>query len=343
VTAEALRLDRERRASAFLFAVRGRLEALRGDLRAASGHLDRARELGAGEDPDLDAYVARGLAEVALAGARPQEAVRAVEAGLGRPAESHAPSLRVSLLALGARAATDVRQAAGHSPGKSGDLPGVSAVLATELSEVDRTRLPDATVVLLDLADAELARAAEADPGRWAALAERFDGAGDRYLGAYARLRATEADLRLTGTRGDAGRYLRPAAAAAHELGALPLQREIAGLARRARIPLDVDSGGAAPELPEAPASPGPVLHEAHDGAEGTAALRQAGLSAREVEVLRLVAAGRTNGEIAERLFISRKTAGVHVTHILDKLDVTNRVEAAMVAARLGLEPEAGD
>jgi DNA-binding NarL/FixJ family response regulator len=53
--------------------------------------------------------------------------------------------------------------------------------------------------------------------------------------------------------------------------------------------------------------------------------------------VLRLVAAGRSNGEIGEELFITRKTAGVHVTHILDKLGVANRVEAAMVAARLGL------
>jgi DNA-binding NarL/FixJ family response regulator len=60
-------------------------------------------------------------------------------------------------------------------------------------------------------------------------------------------------------------------------------------------------------------------------------------LSAREIEVLRLVAAGWSNGEIADRLFITRKTAGVHVTHILDKLGVSNRVEAAMAAARLGL------
>ena len=49
------------------------------------------------------------------------------------------------------------------------------------------------------------------------------------------------------------------------------------------------------------------------------------------------MAAGLSNGEIAERLFITRKTAGVHVTHILDKLGVANRVGAAMVAARIGL------
>jgi DNA-binding NarL/FixJ family response regulator len=61
------------------------------------------------------------------------------------------------------------------------------------------------------------------------------------------------------------------------------------------------------------------------------------GLSPREIEVLSLVAEGLSNGEIAERLFITRKTAAVHVTHILDKLGVSNRVEAAMVAARVGL------
>ena len=44
-----------------------------------------------------------------------------------------------------------------------------------------------------------------------------------------------------------------------------------------------------------------------------------------------------SNGEIADRLFITRKTAAVHVTHILDKLGVSNRVGAAMIGARVGL------
>jgi DNA-binding NarL/FixJ family response regulator len=54
--------------------------------------------------------------------------------------------------------------------------------------------------------------------------------------------------------------------------------------------------------------------------------------------VLRLVAAGRSNQQIAEALFISRKTASVHVSHILAKLGVENRVEAAATAHRLGLD-----
>jgi DNA-binding NarL/FixJ family response regulator len=53
--------------------------------------------------------------------------------------------------------------------------------------------------------------------------------------------------------------------------------------------------------------------------------------------VLRLVAAGRTNPQIAEALFISRKTASNHVSHILTKLGVANRVEAAAAGRRLGI------
>ena len=61
------------------------------------------------------------------------------------------------------------------------------------------------------------------------------------------------------------------------------------------------------------------------------------GLTDRELEVLALIAAGRSNGEIAGSLFISRKTASVHVSNILGKLGVAGRVEAAGVAHRLGL------
>jgi DNA-binding CsgD family transcriptional regulator len=61
------------------------------------------------------------------------------------------------------------------------------------------------------------------------------------------------------------------------------------------------------------------------------------GLSRREHEVLGLIAEGRTNREIAERLFISERTVHVHVSRVLAKLGVSGRVEAAAVAIRLGL------
>jgi DNA-binding CsgD family transcriptional regulator len=66
------------------------------------------------------------------------------------------------------------------------------------------------------------------------------------------------------------------------------------------------------------------------------------GLSKRELEVLALIAQGRTNREIGDRLFISQKTVGVHVGNILAKLGVSGRVEAAAVSIRLGLESGGG-
>jgi len=112
-------------------------------------------------------------------------------------------------------------------------------------------------------------------------------------------------------------------------LGAVPLLDAIAAVAQRARLPLEAvkaaSVAGATSNL-EAPAAEAP--------ARGPAEIL--GLSGREWEVLELVAAGRSNAEIAETLFISPKTASVHVTHILDKLGVNNRVEAATIAVRVG-------
>ena len=107
---------------------------------------------------------------------------------------------------------------------------------------------------------------------------------------------------------------LRAAHAAASALGAAPLRIAIEGLASRARIQLETE--------PRA----GPALSRPSTS-----------LTARELEVLAHVAAGHTNREIGERLFISEKTASVHVTHAMDKLGALSRYEAAATATRLGL------
>ncbi len=61
------------------------------------------------------------------------------------------------------------------------------------------------------------------------------------------------------------------------------------------------------------------------------------GLSQREVEVLRLIAAGKTDREIADELFVSARTVGYHVGNILNKTTSSNRTEAATYASRIGL------
>jgi DNA-binding NarL/FixJ family response regulator len=136
----------------------------------------------------------------------------------------------------------------------------------------------------------------------------------------------------------------------------MPLADAIARLARQARIDLAAPSAAVnqsaadAADAAAAADAAGPTSGSTVSGGSGSADPRSAApvrrdgipsLSARELQVLGLVAAGRTNGQIATELYISPKTASVHVTHILDKLGASNRVEAAMIAARAGLlEPE---
>jgi DNA-binding CsgD family transcriptional regulator/tetratricopeptide (TPR) repeat protein len=167
----------------------------------------------------------------------------------------------------------------------------------------------------------------EADPQAWLAAVAAWDEAGVPYPAAVARWRAAEVVLARRGDRRLAGDLLREGHAAAAALGAGPLRRELERLARLGRV--DLAPAGAA-----APAAAGGPSADAEPEPEALAGL---GLTAREVEVLRLVAEGRSNRQVAEALFISAKTASVHVSNILAKLGVASRVEAASVAHRLGL------
>jgi DNA-binding NarL/FixJ family response regulator len=169
----------------------------------------------------------------------------------------------------------------------------------------------------LATAEAEGSRAAgRHDPGGWARAVGAWDELGCPWPAAYARWRQAEALLDQGAPRDQAAPVLRAAWAAAGALGARPLLAELESLARRARIGLR-SAGTGEPEAPP----PGEEL----------------GLTPREREVLGLVADGRSNRQIAEELFISAKTASVHVSNILAKLGVANRAEAAVAAHRLGL------
>ena len=146
----------------------------------------------------------------------------------------------------------------------------------------------------------------------WDGVASAWEQLCEPYRRARALLHAADAALAEGGDRGAAAERLRQAAAVADALAARPLHEDIEALARRAR--LDVARGEA--------------------GSQVSARL---GLTDRELEVLRLVAAGRSNRDIAAELFISAKTASVHVSNILAKLGVHSRVEAAAIAHRAGL------
>jgi DNA-binding CsgD family transcriptional regulator/tetratricopeptide (TPR) repeat protein len=170
----------------------------------------------------------------------------------------------------------------------------------------------------LALTEAELARSeGRRDGSLWDAAAAAWDGIGRPYPAAYARWREAEA-LVASRDRDGAARAAEAALETARRLGGAWLVAEIEGLATRARLRLE---GAQVP----APAAAAAVDEDPF------------GLTAREREVLELVAAGATNREIGERLHMAEKTASVHVSRILAKLDVRSRTEAAAVAHRHGL------
>jgi DNA-binding CsgD family transcriptional regulator len=149
------------------------------------------------------------------------------------------------------------------------------------------------------------------DPELWGAVADAWDRASRTPHAAYARLRQAEGHVAM-GDRAAAETALQDADAMATRMGFAWLGAGTAALARAHNLDLGVAL------VPATPAE-------------------RAGLTAREREVLELLSEGRTNRQIGEVLFISTKTASVHVSNILAKLQVANRGEAAATARRLGL------
>lgn len=153
-------------------------------------------------------------------------------------------------------------------------------------------------------------------PGRAArSAASALDQAGLGLLAGWARLHHARGLVDTGGDRTTAAHLVANGHAWAAAAGAVPLRSAFEDLVRRARL----DVGG---------------VSRLADG--------DLGLTEREIQVLRLVAAGRTNREVAERLYISPKTASVHVSNILRKVGATNRGEAAVVAHRHGLMDATG-
>jgi DNA-binding CsgD family transcriptional regulator len=193
----------------------------------------------------------------------------------------------------------------------------VEASLVDEALALATSPLPS-RVAYGALCAAELARVAgQSTRQLWSDAADRLVTIESRHRVAYARMREAEAVLIGGGAGGDeAGPPLRDAYRIAHEIGASPLAADIEVLAQRGRVSLM------------------PAVAEGPSQLTGSRVAGYA-LTVRELEVLRYLAAGMTNREIGEALFISPKTASVHVSNILRKLGVANRMDAAAIAHRI--------
>ncbi|MEU9560109.1 helix-turn-helix transcriptional regulator [Streptomyces fumanus] len=285
----------------------------RGDLGAA----DRAEEMLQGPFDWLGTLVAGVvLTDAAALRGDPEEAVRRMRSTVealtddaGTPPDA---TVRLAALALAA-----VADAAVESR-RTGDAAGARRWTQTATELVRRAResaahgqraLPQGPEgqAWLARAEAEWTRAVSGpDPAVWAKAVAAF-GYGDRYERARCRLRLAEA-LLAAGRREEAAAEAEAVRRDADRLGAVPLRERLDALVRRGRLAEAPPAGERAPAL-----------------------------TPRERDVLRLLALGRSNRQIGEELFISAKTASVHVSNILAKLNAASRTEAAAIAHRDGL------
>ena len=261
--------------------------------------------------------------ELELLRGRPLEARRLGEQALESAADHekvvftarvHAVTARAgAVLAERARTAGDEAAAAEAAARAQASVDRIEQLLEPEAW---RGTPPSETLAYGGLCAAEALRAAGTASARdWAAVAERWDGIGMPLEHAYARLREAEC-LMLGGERELAEEALAAGLQVTRDCGAAWLQEELQSLARRGRL----SPAGDSQTVPDP-------------------AVERFGLTDRELAVLELVAVGKTNREIGEQLFMAQKTASVHVSRILAKLDVSSRVEAATAAQRLGIVP----
>ncbi|MGP3634082.1 helix-turn-helix transcriptional regulator [Streptomyces sp. 24-1644] len=343
----AAQIARSRKARGLVAARRTELALARGDYAEADGQLALTRRHFGHLDPQPQHLItpARHTMSLAAQQGRLPDARAAfrAQAGLGFPPGTQRYAL--PLLHVAAAAEADARGLPTADPGR----PAILELVRTHLKLLPM--LVPVWAAYGVLVEAEVARAEGADtPDHWSRAATAFAPLQRPYELAQIRHRWAESLLTVQGDRASATPLLREAHATAARLGARPLTETIELLAGRARITLAVPERATEPQI-----HPG-VLVPAADGATGsdhadaeaagteeydpaTAAIESFGLTPRERDVHRLVAAGHTNRRIAEELYISPKTASVHVSNILAKLGVSGRGEAAALAHRLRLYP----
>jgi ATP/maltotriose-dependent transcriptional regulator MalT len=299
--------------------VLGRIAAEQGDFAEAALRVAQSDELSGRAGGAMWTAPNRAvLATCAVWSGDPDEARALVETALGQLADRTVLLFTAPLYAVGVRADADRAERA-RALGHEAELRAAEAGARSLVESMDTPSWSAAPSQILrerQVAVAELSRLlGEHDPEPWLAVVREWREASQPYRAAYAEWRAAEALVRSGGSSDQSARLLASAAETATRLGAKPLLTEVTGLARRARL-----------ELPGAePATNGSPGHDF-------------GLTDRELEVLGLLAEGRTNREIGETLFMSEKTASVHVSRIVSKLGVANRAAAAGIAHTLGIE-----
>jgi DNA-binding CsgD family transcriptional regulator len=320
---EAEYVARSRKARGLIAIGRARLHLVYDDTEQAERELEAARELIGSDDPQPQFAIGVAMIAVWIASAQSKIAearaafTHAVTGGIAPGIERYALPLLYEAAAA---------EAGARMPGGDAERDRIIALIRHHTQSLP-LKAPVWQAYQL-MIEAELAHAeGRPDPDAWSRAISALAETGRPLEQVLARARWAEAALAMRIPRSTVAPMLAQARDAAATLGARSLSSKIAALAARAGLGLDQcpdDDHNANLGPSEATPAIGPV--------EDTL-----GLTARETEVLRLIARGYTNGRIASALFISHKTVSTHVSHILAKLEATSRTEAAAMALRLGL------
>jgi DNA-binding NarL/FixJ family response regulator len=327
---------------------RAQLEVARGELAAAGRRLERLRPLTVAIlAPKVIAPFTTSLAEFEILRGHPLAARSAVDEGMRKvDAASDVWVGHIGqLLAVGIRAEADLASQAAATRSKL----ELDQSHATGAAFLDRMRTLAREVAQLRTVYRPIAEAwhlmcvAEASrltgvgqPDRWAAAGVAWVELRMPHERAYTLMREGQAAL-ATRDRRRAADALEAGLLIAVQLGARQLQHEIEELGHRAGLHLRPAGELPRRERPGVAESSRVTTDGIPPQVEGGAPRAGRDLTPREHEVLQLVSAGRTDQEIADALFISPKTASVHVANIKGKLGAESRVAIAMDAIRLGL------
>jgi DNA-binding CsgD family transcriptional regulator/tetratricopeptide (TPR) repeat protein len=310
----------------FVHLTRAFLDMLRGDHAAAAARQQQVSAL-TGHHSSVNAVreATQLTVEVALWAGRPGDALQQAQQALAPYQDVPDQAANCGqLLAAGLRACADLAEQARarRDPDADQAARAAAAELASWLEQMEGVPFTDNPLLAQIPADratwqAEWTRlTGVSDPGAWHTAAKTWDSLGCPHRAGYAWWRHAQAQLDAGQPPTAATAAVRVAAAAAG--GHAPLHAQVRTLAQRANIRLDAPATTATAPPPDQ----APALY---------------GLTERELAVLRLLAAGRTNTQIGAELYISATTARVHVSNILRKLGVTSRVQAAAVAERADL------
>jgi len=320
----ALDLSAPAATRASLLQLAGLIAVARGETDAASQAAETVARLRAGSryQHQHQLPAARLQIELLTARRRYRDALAAAQDPLRRYDLPASPRYAWPVMVAAARAVAEAvaAPAAARDAGSAESAAKLLKALAAEAAKLEvlgplqRAHQLTFTAEVLRAAqpaESDFRPSLEKQAAGWEQAAAGWEAVREPYPLAIALFRAAEAALNSGGQKDRPSQQLQRTAQIAADLGARPLAEAVAQLARRARIPVGDTS----------------VVVKTADGE----------LTPRELEVLRLIAAGMSNAGIAGKLFISPKTASVHVSHILSKLGVTTRGQAAATAHELRL------